>query len=86
MYGEVRTTLDVGIVAELDTAHVDALVAAVEPDFHVARRNLAILCDVFLGDLPCAIENYERYAGAVPDDAKVAMWIADLRSRAGDTE
>jgi len=38
VYGEVRTTLDVDVVAELDTAHVDALVAAVESDFYVARE------------------------------------------------
>ena len=35
VYGEVRTTLDVEFVADLDPTHVDAFVAAVEPDFHV---------------------------------------------------
>lgn len=35
VYGEVRTTLDVDFVADLDFKHVDALVAAVESDFHV---------------------------------------------------
>ena len=35
VYGEVRTTLDVDFVADLDPKHVDALVAAVESDFHV---------------------------------------------------
>ena len=51
-------------------------------DFHFARRNLAILCDVFLKDLDCAIENYESFARAFPDDEKAAMWITDLRNRA----
>jgi len=36
VYGEVRTTLDVDIVADLDSEGVDAFVAAVESDFHVA--------------------------------------------------
>ncbi len=53
------------------------------PDFHFARRNLAILCDVFLKDLDCAIENYELFARAFPEDEKAAMWITDLRNRAG---
>ena len=55
---------------------------SVAPNFHFARRNLAILCDLFLVDLNCAIEHYERYTQDFPEDEAIAMWIADLRSRA----
>ena len=53
------------------------------PEFHFARRNLAILCDVYLHDTSCALENYELYAKAVPDDEAASAWIADLQQRIG---
>jgi Flp pilus assembly protein TadD len=53
------------------------------PDFHFARLNLAILCDLYLADLPCALDNYVAYQQMVPGDSNAAMWITDLRARAG---
>lgn len=56
------------------------------PSFHYARKNLAILCDLFLSDPECALEHYELYGAAVPTDDSVEMWLADLRNRAGMQE
>lgn len=54
---------------------------ALYDDFHPAHRNLGILCDLFLEDARCALAHYRRYQEIVPDDAQVAIWIADLEQR-----
>lgn len=57
---------------------------AVFPGYHYARRNLAVLCDLYLADLACARENYEAYMTTVLEDAEAEMWLADVRLRLGE--
>ena len=68
-----------GRFSEARASYEQAL--SLQPAFHYARRNLAILCDVYLADLSCALRNYEVYIEAVPEDEEAAIWIADIRNR-----
>lgn len=51
------------------------------PNFLPAQKNLGVLCDLYLRDLKCALEQYEIYLSAVPDDKQVKIWVADLKNR-----
>ena len=56
---------------------------ALFPEYVPTHKNLGILCDLYLKDYACAIEQYESYGRAMPRDEKVKLWIADLETRSG---
>lgn len=69
-----------GKLADAKASYEKSLASA--PGFHFARLNLAVLCDLYLTDAGCALDNYLLYQQAVPDDKQVAGWIANARARA----
>lgn len=53
------------------------------PEYYPIHKNLGILCDLYLKDAACALEQYEIYGKAMPKDPQVKLWIADLQTRSG---
>ena len=53
------------------------------PQFLPARKNLGVLCDLYLKDTACALQHYEEYLKAVPTDKEVKIWVAAIRQKAG---
>lgn len=66
-----------------DARHAYENALAPHPEYLPARRNLGILCEIYLRDVDCALQQYERYLEYVPDDKTVTIWIADIKRRAG---
>lgn len=56
---------------------------SLQPQFHYARKNLAVLCDLFLNEWNCALDNYRLYSELNPEDESAEIWIADLENRIG---
>lgn len=70
-----------GRFAQAKTAYEKVINAY--PQFLPARKNLGILCDLFMADLECAISHYETFLKYQPEDKEVKIWLVDLKRRAG---
>lgn len=53
------------------------------PNFYVARKNLGILCDLYMRDYACALKHYQLYSDAMPEDKVAKIWIADVQKKLG---
>ena len=54
-----------------------------DPEYAALYRNLGILCDIYLQELSCALENFRAYAArSEGDDETIERWIADVERRA----
>ena len=53
------------------------------PDYLPAKRNLGVLCDLYMHDFECALRQFEDYLEYRPDDKTVQIWVADVRQRLG---
>ncbi len=73
-----------GDFAAAEKAWLAALAA--DPEYSFAWHNLGVLYDLYLGDLPNALEHYERYQLLTvnQEGQQVDRWIADLQRRIGE--
>lgn len=51
------------------------------PGYLPIIRNFGILCDLYMRDPQCALEQFKKYQEHFPDDKTVKIWIADLNTR-----
>jgi len=63
------------------TAYENAIKA--HPDYLPAIKNLGVLCDLYMHDFECALQQFEDYLELQPDDKTVAIWVADVKQRLG---
>ena len=68
-----------GRFADAKKVYVTAL--SEYPDYLPVIKNLGILCDIYMRDPQCALEQFEKYQQQVPDDKTIEVWIADLKAR-----
>lgn len=51
------------------------------PDYLPAKRNLGVLCDLYMHDFKCALDQFEDYLELMPDDKTAEIWVADVKRR-----
>ena len=61
------------------TAYENAIKS--HPEFLAAKRNLGVLCDLYMHDFECALKQFEGYLELKPEDKAVEIWIADVKHR-----
>ena len=61
------------------TVYQNALVK--HPDYLPVRKNLGILCEIYLHDFACALEQYQAYLEYAPEEDTVARWALELKQR-----
>lgn len=61
------------------SAYMNALVE--HPDYLPVRKNLGILCELYLHDLECALEQYQAYLEYAPEEETIARWALELQQR-----
>lgn len=54
----------------------------IDPNYANAHLNIAVLYDIYLSDLPNALQHYEKYQALTDNkDELVPKWIADVKQR-----
>lgn len=53
------------------------------PEFMPARKNLGILCELYLDDPECALEQYRKYHNDNPEEEEIKIWMLGLERRLG---
>ena len=53
------------------------------PEYLPARKNLGVLCDLYLQDPECALTQFQQYSEADPEDQQIKLWLSELQLRQG---
>lgn len=73
---------ELGKFQEAETSYLAA--AGCDPQDANVRYNLGILYDLYMNDLPKALEQYQLAQSLMPEkDENMAVWIPDLQRRSG---